>query len=180
MQSFALDTAASWKTEIQPQIVADPEQQASARQLLVQARSHHMRGFHDFFAQAAQSAYEALPPYAKLILVFDDFRADYLLHEYYEKLNEYLASAKAVAPDASSSLFVFQPLVKIDVLPSDTLRTTVAEIITHVRPEHVPRIDARLSELYGQEIATRMPCASKELQTTTNGSRGWRSIILLS
>ena len=95
---------------------------------------------------------------------FDYFRPDYLVHEYCEKLNEYLASAKAVAPEASSSLFVFQPLVKIDDLPSDTLRTAIAEIITHARPDHVPRIDARRSELHEQEISKRVSWAPKELQ----------------
>ena len=83
----------------------------------------------------------------------------WLLENYFDVIQNVCDQDKPHLAD-----FVFQPVVKVEDLPSSELRSQAGELIARVRARHVPEIEARLEELFTEQITKHISWASKELQ----------------
>ena len=164
MQSFVRAREYSWSPEIKPEELSNTEQQMLARELLADARGADMHLFNDILDMNVHTAYEALPSSAKKCISQTVFRHDFLVEEFYNLLKNFLKKEDLVPLVVAQPSFVFQPAVKIENLLSETLRTQASKVIERVRPEHVPIINARIEELFDQQITKGMPWVPKDLQ----------------
>ena len=130
-----------------------------------------MDGFDDYLNKAVRVAYDELAAYVQKTMPLTDFRLHFLTAEYYNTLEKFIerpCGEECRAQSLQSSTpkpFEFEPLIAFEDIPDEARRSEARQIVKRVRAEHVPMIKKRLEELYDQDIVTKMPWASKELQS---------------
>ena len=168
----AVVTETAWKPEVRPEDLESQEEQAHASEVLLRAQRCDMGVFPAVLEEACRAAYDASASFVQKKFAMPEFRSQYVRSEFYNVLEHFLETPgpssrnteRLASLESEQGAFQFQPRVSIEVLPNATDRLEASQVFAKVRREHVSRIEERLSELFAQEIAARMPLASEQLR----------------